>query len=215
MDVFRLKQDLYRLYRNVRLKAFYSTRPVINSGGSLALSISNLELRNKSTFIPPTTCAAAELFINRVEMDIKLFLNDQSKRDHIQNNLSQEEIAVLSSLSNKKEITIKPADKGGSIVIMDTAKYEGEIYRQLADTQIYKRLDSNPTIRVANKIKKVVKQAAQTRLIDNNTQTFLISDLPITPIFYVLPKIHKDPKNPRVAQSFPVLILSQCHLRNI
>lgn len=104
--------------------------------------------------MPPTSCPAAELFISKVEADIRHFLQDHSRIDHRHNNLNREELTALSSLSVRKEITITPADKGGSIVIMDTAKYEGEIQRQLADTNIYTRLDSNPTIRVQTKIKK-------------------------------------------------------------
>lgn len=85
--MFKLKQDLYRFYRNVCLKAFYSSRPIMNSGSPLKLSISNLELKNKITFVPLTSCSAAELFISNVKVDVNQFLHDQSRRDHRQNNL--------------------------------------------------------------------------------------------------------------------------------
>lgn len=115
-------------------------------------------LKNKSIFVPPTNSPAAELFIDKVETDIRQFLEDRSRIDHRQNNLSREEHIALSLLSTRKEITIKPEDKGGSIVVMDTAKYEGEIKRQLADHNVYTRLDTNPITRVLTKIKKSCKE---------------------------------------------------------
>lgn len=81
-------------------------------------------------------------------------------------------------------------------MIMDTEHYQREIYRQLADINVYTRLKINPTFRVLNKIKSIVGQAVRHNIIDINTQTYLISEHPVSRIIYVLPKIHKDPKNP-------------------
>lgn len=174
MDTFVLKQDLYRFYRHIRLKAFYSSKPVVSNVSLPPLSISNLGLKNKGGFVPPTSCAAAELFINKVDEDINQFLHTYDNRDHIPKNMTQEEILALSSLAARKEITIKPADKGGSIVIMNTIQYEREIHRQLADPQVYKCLEVKSTTRVLNRIKKVVGQAVQNNIIDVNTQTYFI-----------------------------------------
>lgn len=146
--------------------------------------------------MPPTSSAAAELLINRVDEDVTQFLHKSNERDHIPKNMTKEEMMALSSLAARKEITIKPADKGGSIVIMNTVQYEREILRQLADPSVYKCLETNPTSRVMNRIKQVVSQAVQNNVTDTTTQTYLIADHPVTPIIYVLPKIHKDPINP-------------------
>ena len=42
-------------------------------------------------------------------------------------------------------ITIKPGDKGGSIVIMNTEDYIAETNRQLFNQEHYKTLDEDPT----------------------------------------------------------------------
>lgn len=138
MDTFVLKQDLYRFFRQIRLKAYYSSKPVKYSCNTLPLSIHTVGLRNKSQFTPPTSCAAAE-----VEEEIGSFLRDSTKRDHIPNYLSREKLDTLASLSARPDITIKPTDKGGLIVIMDTTAYENEILRQLADSKTYVQFHNN------------------------------------------------------------------------
>lgn len=65
MDTFVLKQDLYRFFRQIRLKAYYSSKPAKYNSNILPLSIHAKGLRNKSQFIPPTSCAAAEVFIGK------------------------------------------------------------------------------------------------------------------------------------------------------
>ena len=51
----------------------------------------------------------------------------------------------MRSLSKDSEIIIKPADKGGAIVIQNTKDYIAEANRQLNDTNTYLKLDSDPT----------------------------------------------------------------------
>ena len=60
------------------------------------------------------------------------------------NNLSDDQRKALIHLSNNKSITVKPADKGGAIVIMDTEKYEMECLKTLSDPNFYEELPSVP-----------------------------------------------------------------------
>ena len=48
-------------------------------------------------------------------------------------NLSHKELQAMRDLHNNPDITIKPADKGGSIVIMNTMDYIQEAQRQLSN----------------------------------------------------------------------------------
>lgn len=68
-------------------------------------------------------------------------MHDKPIIDHTPNNLNPFEKLALASLLARRDITIKPADKGGSIVVMDTVKYERGIIRQLSDDQSYAQLD--------------------------------------------------------------------------
>lgn len=63
------------------------------------------------------------------------------------------ELDAVSSLSAWREIVIKPADKRGAIVIMDTKKYEDEILKQYAPELHFTW--------VKTRIKHVVTQAAR------------------------------------------------------
>lgn len=88
-------------------------------------------------------------------------------------------------------MTIKPADKGGAIVIMDTTQYCAEGHRQLADTQVYKILSGNPRIAFEKKVKTIIENAFEKGIIEQGLKQFLIVNNPMTPVLYLLPKIHK------------------------
>ena len=60
-------------------------------------------------------------------------------------NLPKSERKATISLATNDKITIKPADKGGKIVIQDTTDYIKECERQLNDITYYGRLYSDPT----------------------------------------------------------------------
>ena len=49
-------------------------------------------------------------------------------------NLSKAEYRAIKELSNNTNIIIKPADKGGAVVILDKKDYLAEGYKQLSDT---------------------------------------------------------------------------------
>ena len=55
------------------------------------------------------------------------------------NNLSKTEQSELSKLINDKTIIIKPADKGGAVVILSTEHYKTMIMQHLDDASTYKK----------------------------------------------------------------------------
>ena len=68
-----------------------------------------------------------------------------SMRSKYKKNLKKQEITALRNLQQNQEIVIKPADKGGTIVIQDKSKYIAECKRQLNNPQHYRTLTSDPT----------------------------------------------------------------------
>ena len=52
---------------------------------------------------------------------------------------------ALKALRCRDDIVIKPADKGGAVVVWRANLYRQEAFGQLCDTVSYRKLDSNPT----------------------------------------------------------------------
>ncbi|XP_077151982.1 uncharacterized protein LOC143815994 isoform X1 [Ranitomeya variabilis] len=204
-DAFQLDKDLQRFYRSVRLKTHFCAMPQAqSSGGSLVqgsmtpeLSISTLGLHNPSTFSPPHTYHATETFISLVDREIKSLTHEQRLGFYpTHNNLTVVEKQALDTLRSNKSIIIKPADKGGAVVVMDRIQYCSEITKQLSDTETYQIIPGDPTFKIRKKIQDLINPFLLDNTIDQKTATFLQNQHPITPVFYVLPKIHKSLINP-------------------
>ncbi|CAJ0966407.1 unnamed protein product [Ranitomeya imitator] len=105
-------------------------------------------------------------------------------------------IQVNGTPSNGRSIILKPADKGGAIVVMNRVQYIHEITRQLSDTTTYGVIPRDPVATISNKIHRVIDTYRKSHIIDQKTATYLLNPHPVTPVFYVLPKIHKSLQNP-------------------
>ena len=101
----------------------------------------------------------------------------------------------MRDLHNNQDITIKPADKGRSIVIMNTNDYFQEAQRQLSNPQHYKILNTDPTNQYNRYIHHIIDQAWRLGIIDGTTKDNLQTKNTKISSFYLLPKIHK-PNNP-------------------
>ena len=142
----QLTADLHEFYRRLRLHYFFAENPSQNDYGTSLLQ--GTSLRRKSLWQPPKGTIAPEL-----ETFIKVF--HQSIRHTIKHtkaivpsNITRDERLALQSLRNlqeRKEIMIRPADKGSAIVIQNATDYEREAMRQLADEKFYKKLNNDPT----------------------------------------------------------------------
>ncbi|CAH2248018.1 Hypothetical predicted protein [Pelobates cultripes] len=108
-------------------------------------------------------------------------------------NLTKKERASLKDLKEDISITIRPADKGGALVIQDYSDYTMEILEQLSDINTYQWITYNPTSAISEKLKALIKRSLESGWLDEHTATFLINENPKIPILYTLPKVHKDP----------------------
>ena len=105
-------------------------------------------------------------------------------------NLSQNELQALKQLRSKQNIVIKPADKGGAIVLMNKQDYLNEGLHQL-NLQFYKEIQRNPTNKNTTDICKFLNVLKEKKLLPPHHINFLIPKKCRTPLFYLLPKIHK------------------------
>ena len=75
-----------------------------------------------------------------------------SHHENPNKNISTEESKALIHLKNNDKITIKKADKGAAVVIMNRDDYIKEGIRQLSDANFYVKLDHDPTTDNINEI---------------------------------------------------------------
>ena len=109
-------------------------------------------------------------------------------------NLSKEECTAHQNLKTRDDIVIKPADKGGAVVVWRTDLYKQEAFRQLADTKFYAKVNKDLT--QANQ--KIVKDTVNKLILEQklpSTARNLFVTTPKTSTLYLKPKIHK-PNNP-------------------
>ena len=123
--------------------------------------------------------------------------------------MTSDERRKLRYWSENRSLTIKRADKGGKIVIMDTAYYFEHCELLLNDREFCEKLDANPTLIYTEEVKQKIDDMLKNSYITKQEYNYLAenSENPQTPLFYGLPKIHK------IFDSFPPLqpIVSGLH----
>ena len=128
-------------------------------------------------------------FIDNITNDLKTHLTKNQNR--FSNNLSVEQRKAIVDLENDDSIIIKPADKGGSIVIMNSDDYINACFDTLADPNFYEELPSDPNPDYRAKIDQKVDELLSSELI-NEFEASKLKSGSLTPQFYGLPKLHKE-----------------------
>lgn len=105
-------------------------------------------------------------------------------------NLSQPERNALKELKNNQDIVFKKADKGGSIVIMDTDYYRDHlVIKGHLSNDTYQKVDKNADKKVVKELNVHVEKFKDN--LTNNEMKYLTKYDWKTSNFYVLPKVHK------------------------
>ena len=134
------------------------------------------------------------------------------RQRNIFSNLRNEEKEALRELRDNDKITVKPADKGGAVVVMDTTDYIGECTRQLDNTTYYRILTSDPTNSYNKKIQEAIDKGIEEKEISSEIGKALLVPHPTPGRFYTLPKVHKEgnPGRPIIGgNGCPTEIISQ------
>jgi len=117
----------------------------------------------------------------------------------------------LNRLRNNKDIIIRPADKGGATVILNTSDYTTEAMLQLSrDEEYYENAEKDLTSEHVQLINQCINNMIDNGDLEKDTGQLLKSTDSRTPIFYMLPKIHK-PNNP----GRPVVSSVNSHAENL
>ncbi|CAJ0964876.1 unnamed protein product [Ranitomeya imitator] len=200
-----------KAYKRLRLEMLFSGK---EKPATLApqdgFSLSMFGLYNKSDFVPPANDPVIETFCRFVKADKARLRHNKIRCG--KPNLTHAERREIGVLKNNKSITIKPADKGMALVVMDTSQYIGEIRLQLSDGNVYEKLQVNPTQRFQLELEGMIDRALDSGLIDTKLAKYLKVEHPVVPVLYTLPKIHKDlqrpPGRPIVSGLYAIKFLS-------
>ncbi len=161
------------------------------------------KFKSKSTFDTKINDPFLEVFFFLVKEEIDNY-HPKSSRGH---NLTKEEREALHSLQSNINLTIKKADKGSAVVLMDTEQYIQEAERQLNDTDFYVKSITDPTDNDIKQIEEILKEMLNKLEIEWETYTHLKPDMSKngTANFYFLPKIHK-----KVVTGRPIISSNGC-----
>ncbi|XP_070579506.1 uncharacterized protein [Ptychodera flava] len=155
--------------------------------------------KKKSEYQPaPGQSQTLELFLSAVEKDI---LNESNWK-RTWPNLTMPEQRALNDLKSNTNIVIKPADKGGGVVVMDKSEYIRKCEEQLNNDTYYTQLESDPTEKYMTELERAIQRWKRKKWISHSIAKELIPKEPKPGHFYGLPKIHKDgiPLRPIIPQ---------------
>ena len=218
-DFGELRRDLDTFHTNLRRRAYFAEPEEDQGNFSIDLvsqdqwsqtqvnSFDHRKFRKKSNW-SPVGPKALEAFI----LSNELALNKKSARKPREQNLNRSENEAKLRLKQNKSIIIKPADKGSAVVIMNTRDYIAEANRQLSDPTYYKKVDENLTESHKLLVDKVVEDMYEQQEISKKCYLYLLDGGLRTPLFYMLPKIHKNKIPP---PGRPILSANDCPTEKI
>ncbi|CAJ0962726.1 unnamed protein product [Ranitomeya imitator] len=163
---------------------YYLLLEALRSKGVHRRAVSSARINQslyKSFFCPPHTSHAVETFVTFVQNSFHTLRHD-SERGALfyPSNLSLEEKHALTALQDNNSIIIKPANKGGALVVMDKSLYLSEIKRQLSDRSVYCPLNKDPSYNIRHEIDVILHKYSSLGVLDKKTCNFLTNNNPIT-----------------------------------
>ena len=149
------------------------------------------QFKNPSPWVPPPV-TSLEGYIAQNNSDlIKCKINTPRRQ-----NISPNERKAIKELSSDSNIIVKPADKGGAVVILNREDYIAEGIRQLSDSKFYIQTDTDLSKTHFEEINSVLRRMLDDGEIDDSCFYYLNNRNYRTSQFYMLPKIHKRLQNP-------------------
>ncbi len=161
--------------------------------------IKQIYIKNKQ-WNPPPASATLEEKITAFEKTLRnkqnqIFYKNEGKT---LSNLTYTQLTALRNLKNNKNLIIKPSDKNLGPVILDTKAYTLQVLNEHLLTNDYRQLTPDNAKHKMEDIKTYLKKLIhdnQSNLPKEEYTYFQRSfkEFHRTPIFYGLPKIHKQP----------------------
>ncbi len=171
-------RDLLLFERRCKLKTHFQQNPTGEE--------EEREFRISRGWTPLRVANSVQSFTTGTIKDIR-----HAKKKKVHDNLTKGEREALQKLMKDDTIVIKPADKGGAVVIQNKSDYIDECTRQLKNRDHYRRTGTDQTKDVASKVNSYIQLYKSQGKLDHKTCDYLMVKDPRTARFYTLPKIHK------------------------
>ena len=177
-------EDTHRFMRLIRLKHYFHNSPQ-QTTQETPFSL----FKQKSSWTPPSgQSLVLDYFVQKTVMDLNKIKSHPLKK----RNISLDEAAALNSLKNRKDVVIKPADKGGAVVVWEKNAYIAEANRQLSDTTFYAPSAQDKTVSNNTTVKTTVTKLIENESLPEEANSLVLQPSQLgKPCFYMLPKIHK------------------------
>uniref|UniRef100_A0A8C5PB27 Reverse transcriptase domain-containing protein n=1 Tax=Leptobrachium leishanense TaxID=445787 RepID=A0A8C5PB27_9ANUR len=104
--------------------------------------------------------------------------------------------SLVCTVNKDTNLIIKPADKGGGLVILNQEQYHLESCRLLNDVKTYLKLGNDPTEQIKQMFLEYLQRGKDSGILNEQEYQYLKINYPRIPVFYHLPKIHKNCQHP-------------------
>lgn len=159
LDKLKAFIDIEKYVRKLNIKKHFGSLPNPPSVGTGDQKFVHSRLKNNSVFNPKKgTHHFIEVCKHLIQDDVKNFkIKKYKQNERIWEGIKQ--------LEKKKDIVMRPADKGGRLVILTKKDYNQEVFRLLSDSTTYKKLKPDPT-KVKMELTEWVNKGIQRKILD-------------------------------------------------
>ncbi|XP_055959216.1 uncharacterized protein LOC130014266, partial [Patella vulgata] len=195
------------------LKTDFLTKTVVNLS-SKDLTNDQISLLSKGLkFAPSWTPRNHDVFIANIEKGLcqlapggkvdflrhqiaNLIIKSTTKKNS--HNITKGETKAIQELKNDKSITIIPADKGKSTVVMNTDEYNSTVNQLLNDATTYRKIRKNPTTTLEKQLNDKLKELCDSQQLTKDLSYQLKPNHPRPPYARATIKTHKNPIKARL-----------------
>ena len=131
--------------------------------------------------------AGLDLYCSNITHDAITYNPPQN----IHHNITSKQRQQIKTLKQDTTITIREADKGGKLVIMNTTDYNTSVIKTLENPSTYTPLLEDPTPVISDTIRTQIWKLLDEEIISHKLYEAIIHGTPSTPFFYGNPKVHK------------------------
>lgn len=91
---------------------------------------------------------------------------------------------------------IRPADKGGGVVVLDKDFYHGQMMDLLNVRAMYRNFHRDPMSTYREQLTALIELGSRYKVLNKKEQKYLLPSACRIPVIYTLPKVYKNATTP-------------------